>query len=489
VQRHDAPRVTTPIGFDDVEPRVGQWLQDEQTLNERVFLGTPTSRRSANKLRGKLRPELRASWEQDVVWLDQAAARVYGPLQERFADAFGEALPAGRVPLLLHPRPPASHRRLVAELGRQTLAGVSVTPTSSYRSLLAKARGRSPVVVKLSLGVILGSFRRAVDEHQVSIAVLMTRMLEAIPEDARRAFGLDWFPEPAGVVEAQRGEGWILRDLPRALTEPDGGRLIPAFSLIARSGEREPLLVDLIRQEGGRPERVVCEQILTPYVRALSYLLLVEGMYAEGHIQNVLFEWGPDGRPTGRVVLRDLGDMCVSIPLRLARRRPFPELDGELPPWTPFPLGSIVSNHEDLTSRTGMYRVNEAIVSYGLNQFVWAINESLARSFSRYDAERVRRRYLELWRDAMMRLLPVKVRVREAPLRIPTDEVFEHVLRRIDWTSLGAVGGASLPEHVEPVMIGGRARRSARAVYDRLDCEWGELYVREGLPVFFRPIR
>ncbi|MHB8691443.1 MAG: hypothetical protein ACYDHH_09380 [Solirubrobacteraceae bacterium] len=261
------------------------------------------------------------------------------------------------------------------------------------------------------------------------------------------------------------------------------------FSAIAEVGEREPLLVDLIRRERGRPEDVVVEQILAPYVRALGYLLFAEGMHVEGTTQNVLLEWDDDDRPTGRVVLRDLGDWSISIPLRLARRRPFPSLEHELPARTPFPLGSIASDHEDLVGRTNMFRAYEGIVYYGLEQFVATINRSISRFVARYDAELVRRRYLELWRDAMMRLLPVKVTVSEHPLGIVTDDVIAHVVRRVDWSSLGSVGGVTLPDHAEPVYIGPRARRSARPVYDRLDCEWGELYIREGVPAFFRPCR
>lgn len=478
-----------PVGFDDLEERVGQWLEDEQTVNERAFLGTPVPRTSAGKLPPALQPERRASWRQEVVWLEADAARVYGSPAEELAATLGAAAPPGHVALMLHPRPPAAHRRLIRALGRGLLEDVWSTPTSSYRSVLAHTTGRQPVVLKLSLGAIIGRFRRAVDEVQVGTAVLITRILDGIPQDARRLFGFDWFPEPAGVVDALSGEGWLLRSLPSVLLEPGGGRLIPAFSLIAYSGDGEPMLVELIRRERRRAEELVVEEILEPYVRALAYLLVVEGIHVEGHGQNILFEWGADERPTGRIVMRDLGDMSVSIPLRLARRRPLPALDDTLPARPPRPLGTVASNHEGLSGQSGMIRAHEVIIAFGLNAFVWSINHSLARFFPRYDGELVRRRYLELWRDAMMRLLPVRISVRKRPLGIATDEVIEHVLRRIDWPGLGSCGGAVLPDGAEALLIGGRARRRRGPVYDRLDCEWGELYVDRGLPAFFRPSR
>ena len=480
-----------PPGFEGLEPRVRRWLDDEQTLNERIFIGTPKSRTSASKLPAKLQPDQRASWRQEVVWLEREGARIYGPLEERLAAAIGTAAlgTGGQVPLLLHPRPTASHRRLAQALGRGTLGEVRATPTASYRSVVACVPDRPPVVLKLSLGAIIGRFRRHVDEIQVGTAVLISWILDTIPIEMRDLFGLDWFPERSGLVDAQRGEGWLLRELPSVLIEPAGGRLIPVFSLLSFCDGREPLLVELIRREGGLAEDVVVEQILEPYVRALSYLLFVEGVHIEGHGQNVLIEWGADERPTGRIVLRDLGDASVSIPLRLARRRPLPELDDDLPTTAPHPLGTVASNHEGLHGPTAVNRAHEVITAFGLNAFVWSINQSLKRFFPGYDVELVRRRYLDLWRDAMMRLLPVKITIREHPLGIVTDEVIEHVLRRIDWPSLGSIGGAALPDGVEALRIGGRAHRRAGPVYDRLNCEWGELYIHDGLPVFFRPSR
>ncbi len=424
-----------------------------------------------------------------MVWLPTDRARVYGPLRSMCAIAFGPVTPTDRVPLLLHPQPPASHRRVRDELGSAFLGDLRATPTSSFRSVMAHGGDREPVVLKLSLGAVVGRTRRAVDEKQVACAVLMTRMLEAISQTTRTRIGIDWFGEPAGMVDARGGEGWLLRELPRTLTETDGGELIPAFSLIARSGDRDPRLVDLIRQDGGRPEDVVVEQVLEPYVRVVSHLLLVEGIQIEGHTQNVLFEWGADDRPTGRVVLRDLGDMSVSIPLRLARRRPLPELGADLASPRGFALGSVASDHKGLDGRTRMTRAHDTIIGYGLLAFVWSINQSLARFFPRYDAERVERRYLELWRDAIMGRFPVRISVDTGALAMATDEAFEHTLRRIDWPSLGSVGGVSLPTGAEPLLLGGRARRRSLPVYDRLDCAWGELYIDAGLPAFFRPAR
>ena len=184
----------------------------------------------------------------------------------------------------------------------------------------------------------------------------MTRLFDTIPPDDRARLGLDWCREPAGLTEIDRGHGWLLRRLPASIPTRT---LIPAFSLISRRGADEPLLVDVIRRAGVRPESFVIDRLLAPYVDALSFLLLEHGLQFEGHSQNVLLEVDEQMVLTGRMVFRDLSDTSVSIPLRLARRRPFPALDtGTFPVGAPFRLARIPTDfHPRLRSSLGLSRL------------------------------------------------------------------------------------------------------------------------------------
>ena len=128
-----------------------------------------------------------------------------------------------------------------------------------------------------------------------------------------------------------------------ALAAPPGcaGRVLSAFpraGVLPRlaSRRRAPLIVDLIRRSGRKPEAFVLEELIRPYVKVLAYLLFEEGIQVEGHAQNVLVEIDADEGLTGRVVLRDLSDMSVSIPLRVAKRsrsRPSTGTPGPRPPF------------------------------------------------------------------------------------------------------------------------------------------------------------
>jgi hypothetical protein len=476
----------TAAGLDAATRR---WLTYEQTVNERLVndaTHVPIDGRS-NTVRARYWPERQPVWPQDVVWIPRERARLYGPLEAAFVDAFGHEPPRDRVPLLLHPQQPASHARLARAHGCQTLDGVVASPTASYRSVLAWRADRQPVVLKLSIGAVIGRTRRALREEQIARAVIMTRLFDTISPDDRVRLGLDWCREPAGLVEVERGHGWLLRRLPPSIPNRT---LVPAFSLISRNGAEEPLLVELIRRAGGRPEAFVIDRLLAPYVDALSFLLLEHGLQFEGHSQNVLLEVDEQMALTGRLVLRDLSDTSVSIPLRLAKRRPLPALDTEtFPVGAPFRLARIPTDFHCNFDRAWVFRAYDTVERYGLWGFVWPINRSLSRFFEGYDAGQVERAYLTRWQRAVEKHLNVQPLFREDPVGLATDESIGWFLRHVDWRALGATPGSAVPESAEPVLVDARLRRRRGASYDRVETSWGDLFLDGGHPAFFAPVR
>lgn len=467
-----------------------RWLDYEQTVNERLVndaTHVPIDARS-NTVRASCRPEHQPVWPQEVVWLPRQRARVYGPLEAAFGEAFGVQPPQGRVPLLLHPQRPASHQRLVRAHGCQALDGVVASPTASYRSVLAWRADRTPVILKLSIGAVIGRTRRALREEQIARAVIMTRLFDTIAPGDRTRLGLDWCREPAGLAEVERGHGWLLRQLPPAIPNRT---LIPAFSLISRHGTEDPLLVGMIRRAGVRPEAFVVDRLLAPYVDALSFLLLEHGLQFEGHSQNVLLEVDEQMALTGRMVLRDLSDTSVSIPLRLAKQRPFPALDTEtFPAGAPFRLASIPTDYHCNFERAWIFRAYDTVERYGLWGFVWPINRSLSRFFEGYDADRVVKAYLTRWQRAVVTHLNVEPLFREEPVGLATDESIGWFLRHVDWRAVaGATPGAPVPESAEPVLVDARLRRRRGPAYDRVETPWGDLFLDGGHPAFFAPVR
>ena len=474
-----------------LEPRTGRWIDFEQTLNERLHndaVYPPIDQRS-NTVRPHLYPEQRAVWNQAVVWIPNGVARRYGPVDATVRQALGVRPREGLAPLFLHPQPHHAHSRLSRKYDGQPIPGLTATSTSSYRSVVAwrQSGAGSPAILKLSIGAVIGRIRRALRENQIARGVVISSLFDTIPESDRERLGLDWFPEPAGVAETESRHGWLVRRLPRLLSQPGTTSLLPAFSLISRRGTRAPILVDLIKRSRRSPETYVMECLLAPYVRALSYLLFEHGLQYEGHPQNVLLEVDEHDRPTGRLVLRDLSDTTVNIAFRVAKGRSLPMLPTRsLPRRAPFSLAANAADYGSNWGRSRIYRGLDTVETYGLRNFVWVVNTSIARFLPAYDSASVERRYLELWQQAAIDHLGVRPLFRRKPAGLATDETVAHFLRQVDWQSLGA-RRSSVPRTAEALILRGKMRRQRGKVYERVTCDWGDLFMFEGLPGFFRP--
>ena len=228
--------------------------------------------------------------------------------------------------------------------------------------------------------------------------------------------------------------------------------------------------------------------LLAPYVRALSYLLFEHGLRAEGHPQNVLLEVDEHDRPTGRLVLRDLSDTTVNIAFRVAKERSLPTLPSRnLPRRAPFSLAANAADYRSNWGRTRMYRGLDTVEKYGLRNFVWVVNTSVARFLPAYDSASVERCYLELWQQAAIDHLGVRPLFRREPPGMATDEAVAHYLRHVDWRGFGAAP-ASVPTNAEALILRGKMRRRRGKVYERVRCDWGDLFMFDGLPGFFRPV-
>jgi hypothetical protein len=479
-----------PTNHSGLPPRLARWLHAEQTGNERLIhpAFAPGEHRQP-ALPRRLRPEAQPVWSPTAVWLRHAEARGYGPVAAELRATLGVTCPGDRLPLLLHPQPPASHRHWVRTRGPVALPDVAASPTASYRSVLAwRTDGTAePAVLKLSLGTLIGGSRRAFREDQIARAVLISALFDTIPAADRARLRFDWFSETAGVIENRRGHGWLLRRLPRFLAGPGRTSVLPAFSLLARAGDAPPPLVRQIREAGSHPGDFVVEHLLRPYVGALAYLLFEHGLQYEGHAQNVLYEADARGRLTGRIVLRDLADTTVNLAFRLARGRALPVFPpGFLPAGRPFPAAANAADYRCRYPGTRTFRGFLTVERYGLGGFVWPINTTLARHFPGYDSRGVERRYLELWQQATVEALGLRPLFRRSPRGLAIDEAIAHYVGQCDWRARGPTP-AALPAAAEDLRITGISRRRSGRVYERVDCPWGDLYVHRGRPEFFRP--
>jgi hypothetical protein len=235
----------------------------------------------------------------------------------------------------------------------------------------------------------------------------------------------------------------------------------------------------MIADSGLAPERFVLEHMLRPYVTALGWLLLEEGIQVEGHTQNILFEVSGGGKLTGQVALRDLSDMSVSIEHRIARQRKFPDLRDFFAEAPPFSVASVAADFQCGGPSAGPRRALVTVERFGLRGFVWAINASLSRYYRGYRQTHVERQYLGMWQDELVQRLGVRARPRRERLGLAVDEAFSEFWRRVDWGELGA--REVKQQAAKPIL------KTQGGTLMRIDCPWGELFLEQGTPAWFRP--
>jgi hypothetical protein len=241
--------------------------------------------------------------------------------------------------------------------------------------------------MKLSLGAIIATTRRSLRENQVARAVLISSLFETIPASVRNRLGFDWFAEPCGMVETKSRHGWLLRRWPHFFLAGRAGSLIPTFSLISRSGDQPPLLVRLARRSRKSPEQFLLDTIVAPFIKVMAYLLFEEGLQYEGHAQNVLWEINQAENLTGRMILRDLADSSVNLAFRAAREKTIPKFpNGFVASGARFPVAGEAADYRTNAGRWRVLRGFDTVEGYGLWNFLWVLNQTMARFVSGYDS-------------------------------------------------------------------------------------------------------
>jgi hypothetical protein len=485
--------VTAHDDFLGLPRGVRDWLAFEQTVNDRISNAERQARidEPSTGVLPEFRPEHRPVWTQLAVVLPAAETRGYGFPGAVLEKRLGLENRAGKAHLFVHPQSHGLYRSEIARFGVASPAKLRVTPTASYRSLLAwRATTEPPVVIKTSLDLVVGGLHRALQEHEIACALMVNRLLEEIPPAHKEQLRFDCFREEAGLVLAKKRHGWLLRTLPDSLcSRRRYTTLVPAFSLISTRGDRPPLLVELIKSSGRSAERFVAEQILLPYVNVLSHLLFAEGISLEAHTQNVLYEVSARSkRLTGAIVLRDLSDASVNIALRVARNKPLPAFArGYFPKGAPFSIVSATADHFAGGRRPRNWRARTTIERHGMLGFVWAVNHAVQECFPAYRKDLVNKLYLELWQKAAAGYLGVTPLFDAASGRIAVDEAIALYLRETDWAKHGPRPRARLPEAAEPLVTGKRTRRRAGPAYARIRTAWGDLYLDGSEPAFLMP--
>jgi hypothetical protein len=470
---------------------VARWLHLEQHVNEPIY-----NRAFFNHMRGRhngvhtpYRPEAGAWWPQEHVLVDAPRARSYGPVRRVLGEALGLRFGPCQLPLFVHPQ---SRELFAPAIDAYGLArsGAAVSATSSSRAVLLQPPRRPPCVLKLGIATFIGGRWRGFEEHQLARGILLSRLVRAMPASVVSALRFEWFDEVCGaaidVTGAPRDtSGWLLRRLPACLVRGKS-TLVPLFSLVSREDGEPSMLTRMIRGARADPATFAIERLVTPLVRVYAHLALAEGLFGEMHPQNVLYEVGADGALTGKIVIRDFTDMTLNIPLRVAQGRPLRRPPEEfLPENRPLELAWITTERfiEEWRDRTRI--ANLCVNGHGLQGSVWVIHRGLRAAFPDVRFTKLEGAYLSMWRTAVNHHLGVDPIPFRGPGGIPVNEAMQAFFSRVSWRELGA-RPSRLPRGARVRWIGdGPKRAAARGL--ALETAWGEVFIVDGSPAFFRP--
>lgn len=243
----------------------------------------------------------------------------------------------------VHPESEALYANLIARYGVafESLA----SPTASGRTVLLREAG---LFAKLTLDRVQDGLGRAVPDWEVRRAVGVSRLARSIPGAEMRAHGASIIPEIAGAylrlddhspcpsyVDRAQGavfqHGMVYRSA-AFLDEHPGQEILPGFALFSARGNEPPLIVEWWRETGGGAfgsfEEFIDASVIAPVVRALAYLVFVQGLLPDAHLQNLVFVVDPKTRRIGTVLFRDLGGVKVNLLLRWSRGLPVEALRG-----------------------------------------------------------------------------------------------------------------------------------------------------------------
>ena len=177
-----------------------------------------------------------------------------------------------------------------------------------------------PFQVKTSLHWLVNGDLKINNTNRIARSYLVNAFFDSIPAEKKREFNFELIPESLQLIPEDKWAGTMYREIPDEFLSPKSGKsYVPGFFLTGRAkgaaGDEKPLLLDLVRGRRDRVEAAV--EVLRPLLRLSAYLMFEEGLKGELHEQNVYFELDKEGKPTGKLYVKDLDSFRVDMELRL----------------------------------------------------------------------------------------------------------------------------------------------------------------------------
>lgn len=198
----------------------------------------------------------------------------------------------------------------IQELVSLEESSLTVTPTSSTRTVFVIDNDNVAHCVKLHLPLRISRFQRDVDFEVVQHCVTVSQDLENIINFKDFAFFRETIGMTLTTQDKKKDWGFLIREMRPFPPLSETRTLIPFFSLYGtdmNDPKQPPLLVRLVSKSQMRPKRYVVKHILYPVVDSFLKAFTQRGILLELHSQNTVLELDENFTPS-RIVYRDLDD-------------------------------------------------------------------------------------------------------------------------------------------------------------------------------------
>jgi|GEM_PF-2998377 len=301
-------------------PDLSELILWEQTVNEKIENTDEFATIKKIRLPEAYRPESQKVFPLWTVEVPEERIQLFqtGPTPEDrvFVKRNGKRF----VKFYVHPKSEKLFRKYLPDA--KWSSGLDAAATSSYRSLLAWDRKNPlerPFGVKVSLDAEIGQVWRVLKKDQIETSAAMSAWLNSVDRKTWEKRGALFMDEPVNAFLKGPDLGFSFREYPHP---PKGRHLVPLFSYYSkRANNKEPLIVEALRNSGEDARSWVDKNIIEPQTRHYTRMLIEEGVAGVPHEQNVLVEVASKGEPTGRFMYRDLGGFSIDAEMRSAAKK------------------------------------------------------------------------------------------------------------------------------------------------------------------------
>ena len=192
------------------------------------------------------------------------------------------------------------------------------SPTFHYRSVVVWNRldpYEVPFIAKLSIDKnIMESDDRVISEADIGRAIKTQQVFDKIGKEKLEKLNVKVFPESSGLIFKRRSNdsfekfnGQLIKEIPQEIMSGKK-RWLSFASLLRLNQNSEPVIFDVIKKSNLTSYEFFDRYMIAGYLKTFEALSLKNRINFEPQPQNLMIETDLNFKPTGKWILRDLGE-------------------------------------------------------------------------------------------------------------------------------------------------------------------------------------